>query len=75
MDFPRQNKGERIHLQQTSIATYAKGTALRRGRKKKLREREQFRYKGGKMAMNKFLSVITLNVNGLNAPIKRHRTH
>ena len=26
-----------------------------------------------KMAMNKYLSVITLNVNGLNAPIKRHR--
>ena len=23
--------------------------------------------------MNKFLSIITLNVNGLNAPIKRHR--
>ena len=26
------------------------------------------------MAMNKYLSIITLNVNGLNAPIKRHRT-
>ena len=25
------------------------------------------------MAMNKYLSIITLNVNGLNAPIKRHR--
>ena len=25
------------------------------------------------MAMNKYQSVITLNVNGLNAPIKRHR--
>ena len=23
--------------------------------------------------MNNFLSIITLNVNGLNAPIKRHR--
>ena len=23
--------------------------------------------------MNKYLSTITLNVNGLNAPIKRHR--
>ena len=23
--------------------------------------------------MNKYLSIITLNVNGLNAPIKRHR--
>ena len=24
--------------------------------------------------MNNYLSIITLNVNGLNAPIKRHRT-
>ena len=25
------------------------------------------------MAMNNYLSIITLNVNGLNAPIKRYR--
>ena len=25
------------------------------------------------MARDKYLSIITLNVNGLNAPIKRHR--
>ena len=25
------------------------------------------------MEMNKYLSIITLNVNGLNDPIKRHR--
>ena len=25
------------------------------------------------MSMNEYLSVITLNVNGLNAPIKRYR--
>ena len=25
------------------------------------------------MSINKYLSIITLNVNGLNAPIKRHR--
>ena len=25
------------------------------------------------MAMNNYLSIITLNVNGFNAPIKRHR--
>ena len=36
-------------------------------------EREEHRYKEGKMAMTKYLSIITLNVNGLNAPIKRHR--
>ena len=26
------------------------------------------------MAMNNYLSIITLNVNGFNDPIKRHRT-
>ena len=25
-----------------------------------------------KMAINKYLSILTLNVNGLNAPMKRH---
>ena len=25
------------------------------------------------MAMNKYLSIINLSVNGLNAPIKRHK--
>ena len=26
------------------------------------------------MAVNKYLLIITLNIKGLNAPIKRHRT-
>ena len=38
-----------------------------------MREREEQRYKRIKMAMNKHLSIITLNVNGLNTPIKRYR--
>ena len=38
---------------------------------KESREREKHRYKEGKM--NKYLSIISLNVNGLNVPIKRHR--
>ena len=71
-EFPRKKKAERIHLHQTSAARYAKGNALRRGRKT-MREREEQRYKRIKMAMNKHLSIITLNVNGLNTPIKRHR--
>ena len=25
------------------------------------------------VALNSYLSIVTLNVNGLNAPIKRHR--
>ena len=69
-EFPRQKKSKRIHLHQTSSAREVKGTALRKGRKG---EREEHRYEGRKMAMNKYLSIITLNVNGLNALIKRHR--
>ena len=40
-------------------------------KEKREREREEHRYE--KLAMNKYLSIITLNVNGLKAPIKRHR--
>ena len=46
------------------------GSALRKGKKEWERERNTGMKK---MAMNKYLSIITLNVNGLNAPIKRHR--
>ena len=28
---------------------------------------------GNTMALNTYLSIVTLNVNGLNAPVKRHR--
>ena len=37
-EFPRQKKSKRIHFRQTSSARDAKGTALRKGRK---RERER----------------------------------
>ena len=37
-EFPRQTKNKRIQLHQTSSASDAKGTALRKGRK---RERER----------------------------------
>ena len=37
-EFPRQNKSKRIHLHQTSTVRDAKGTALRKGRK---RERQR----------------------------------
>ena len=37
-EFPRQKRSKRIHLHQTSSAGDAKGTALRKGRK---RERER----------------------------------
>ena len=60
-----------MYLHQTSIARHAKGTTLRR-RRKRVRERGTQLQKE-KMAMHKCLSIITLSVNALNAPIKRHR--
>ena len=68
-EFPRQQKSKRIYLHQTISARDAKWTALRKGRK---RERQENRYK--ETAMNKYLSIINLNVNGLNAPINRHKS-
>ena len=66
-EFPRQKKSKRIHFHQNSSARHAKGTALRKGRK---RERGT---QVGKNGNDNYLSIITLNVNGLNAPIKGHR--
>ena len=45
-------------------------TKKRKGRKEKHKINWKTRFK---MAINMYLSIITLNVNGLNAPIKRHR--
>ena len=39
---------------------------------KKKRERGT-QVQRGKMAMNKYLSIITLNINALSTPVKRHR--
>ena len=64
-ELHRQKKSKRIYLNQTSCARDAKGTALRKGTK---RERDVHRYE--KMAMKNYLSIITLSVNGLNAPTK-----
>ena len=39
---------------------------------KKMGERKGTQVQREKMATNKYLSIITLNLNGFNAPIKRH---
>ena len=44
-EFPRQKKSKRIHFHQTSSARDAKGTALRKGRKRE-RQRNTGRNKG-----------------------------
>ena len=42
-------------------------------KEKKKRETKNQLETSFKMAINTYLSIITLNVNGLNAPIKKHR--
>ena len=56
-----------------SFTTNAKGTSL--GRKHKRRKRPTITKPKTikKMVIGTYMSIITLNVNGLNAPSKRHR--
>ena len=66
--LPRQEKAKGVHHHQTSITRNVKGSSLRRkGRKNMVRNMNN------KITITTYLSTITLNANGLNAPIKRHR--
>nr|KAF6462262.1 hypothetical protein HJG59_011300 [Molossus molossus] len=59
-----------IYHHQTSNARNAKRTVVRRRRNRGSGGKHRHKIK---MATNKYLSIIILNVNGLNAPIKIHR--
>ena len=59
-------KPERKHKHKRKSSNHKK-----KGTKKKHRINWKTRFK---MAINTYVPIITLNVNGLNAPIKRHRT-
>ena len=64
--FPdKKKRSEGVHFHQTSSTRDAKEIALR----KKQREEHRSKRENG----SKYLSIIMLNVNGLNAPIKRQR--
>ena len=58
-----------VHFHQSALQDMLRDY-FKKMKKKSEREAQVQRVK---MAMNKYLSIITLNVNGLNAPIKRHR--
>ena len=68
-----QAKVKRIQHYQTSFTTNAKGTSL--GRKhKRMKRATQNKFKTiKKTVIGSYILIITLNVNGLNAPTKRHR--
>ena len=71
--FSRQAKVKRIQYHQRSFTTKAKGTSS--GRKHKRRERltENKPKRIKKMVIGSYISITTLNLNGLNASTKRHR--
>ena len=66
----RQAKATRIQHHKTSFTTNAKGTSLS-GKHKKTHKNKPISIK--KMVIGTYILIITLNVNGLNAPTKRHR--
>ena len=70
--FTDKQKLKRIQHHQASFTTNTKGTSL--GRKHKRRERSpQNKPKTiKKMVIGSYISIITLNVHGLNAGAKRH---
>ena len=69
----RQANGKRIQHHQTSLTTNAKGTSLDRKHKRRKRPTENKPKTIKKTVIGSFILIITLNVNGLNAPTKRHK--
>ena len=71
--FPDKQKLREFSTTKNSFVTNTKGTS--RGTKHKRRKRPtQNKPKTiKKMVIGSYIFIITLNVNGLNAPIKRHR--
>ena len=57
----------------TDFTTNAKGISLGRKHKRMKRPTENKHKIIKKMVIESYLSIITLNVNGLNAPTKSHR--
>ena len=68
----RQAKATRIQQHQTSSTTNAKGPSLS-GKHKKKRTYKNKPRTIKKTVIGTYISIITLNVKGLNAPTKRHR--
>ena len=69
----RQAKAKRIQQHQTSFTTNAKGTSLGRKHKRRKRPTKNKHKTIKKMEIETYISINTLNVNGLMAPNKRHR--
>ena len=73
LKFYRQAKFKRIQQHQTNFTTNAKRTSLGRKHRRGKRPTENKPRTIKKMVIGSFISIITLNGNGLNVPTKRHR--
>ena len=71
--FPDKQKLREFKHHQTSFTTNAKGTSLDRKHKRRKRPTESKPKTIKKTVIGSYISIITLNVNGLNALTKRHR--
>jgi len=65
------SKVKRIQHYQTSFTTNAKGTSLGRKHKRRKRPTENKPKTIKKTVIGLYILIITLNINGLNAPTKR----
>ena len=70
--FPDKQKLKRIQHHQTSFTANTKGTSLGRKHKRKKRSAQNKPKAIKKMVIGSYISIITLNVNGLSAPTKIH---
>ena len=72
-NLSRQVKVKKIQHHQISFMPNAKGTSLGRKHMKRKRPTENKPKTIKKMVIGLYILIITLSVNGLNAPTKRHR--
>ena len=71
IDLKRPKRREhKYNTKENHQATKGKTKKKKKETKKKYKTNRKTRFK---MAINRYLPIITLNVNGLNAPIKRHK--
>ena len=71
--FPDKQKLKRIQHHQTSFTTNAKEASPGRKYKRRKRSTENKPKAIKETVIGSYILIITLNVNGLNAPNKRHR--
>ena len=67
------SKAKRIQHHQSSFTTNVKGTSLGQEAQEKEKTYNNKPKTIKKMVIETYILIITLNVNGLNAPTKRHR--